>query len=312
MIEAYVPKFAKDYYDINGSQQYSMFASVALGIKKSYDDWIYINQYDEFVEMCKKYNLVVEPGVVFVQPDKRKEEITGGSNLTTTFAKAQRFKEASNGNVHVFVAQNKPDALDAKRFGWYPVEASGACINKPFIDHLRFGKQLGFPDCCVDFFRKFNDWNRFSHPRETLRNTKNDPSYYCNNFLMDLTYNFIHHLPCSYNCDNTIAYAKKVEEAMQKVEPEFVKKTKELLKKPLLVFGERHFIIFDGTLEQDLKYTDSQYCTNPARPEEAVSFYDKIRNGNLIKTGDKIRIYKDKELLHETNMKKNWFLIGFK
>lgn len=312
MIGQYKPEeFGKEYFRLKGSGQYPMFVAVALGIKPCMDEWIDIKDYDEFRSMCESYGLHVEPDVVFARPPK-KDKVVGGRNITTTFVSGKRISECDEGDVHVMVAKSQEVALDAKRYGWYSVVIGNRSINKPFVDHLRFGKLLGFPGCCVDFFRRYNDWNRFSHPYETYKNTKRKPSYYCNNFLMDNSFFYIHHLPCSYSCEKTISYAREVEKRIEQVEPGFVRKTKEILQKPLLVFGERHYIIFDGDMKGDtISYDDAHYVSNPARPEEDVNFFDEIRQGDSILMKKDIAIRKEGKEIARFPNKKEWFMIQF-
>jgi len=320
IIKPYTPKkFGKEYYRIKGTAQYPMFMATALGVKPCFDDWIPVDRFDEFVKVCRDYGLYVETDVVFAQPPADKKDVVGGKNLTTTFFTGKGFaKNIRDGEVHVFVSSSRKAALEAKKSGWYSVVINSRSINKPFVDHLRFGKALGFPGCCVDFFRKYNNWNIYSHPYETFKNTpmiKNRArgSYHCNNFLMDNTYFFIHHLPCSYRCESTISLARRVEEKIRVVEPGFVKNTIELLKKPLLVFGERHFIIFDGTMENgEIRYSNAQYITNPGRLEEAVDFFGPIKKANRIAFDkDKIRIMKDNSVTKTVDKEQRWFMIDF-
>ncbi|MFW9873757.1 MAG: hypothetical protein ACFFG0_11685 [Candidatus Thorarchaeota archaeon] len=325
LIKPYIPKnFGKEYYYIKGHDQYPMFLAVALGVKPSFDDWIPVKKYDEFVKACAKYGLVVEPDVVFTQPKNDKKNIVGGENITTTFRSGKRFdkEETEEGNVHVFVAKTREKALEAKKFGWYSVVINNRSTNKPFIDHLRFGECLGFPDCCIDFFRKYNNWHLYSHPYETFKNTlaisgRAKGSYYCNNFLMDHTYFFIHHLSCSYRCEKTIEFAKKVEEKIAEVEQDYVQKTVEMLKKPLLVFGEKNFVIFNGNLSKNksdyiLEYDNCEYLKNPARPEESINFFNSIKSGNKIMIENNNLIIKDNDSILKTIEKKpEWFMISF-
>lgn len=320
MIKPYVPKrFGKEYCEIIPSGQYPMFLAVALGVKPCFDDWVSTSMYDQFVEVCKKYGLVVEPDLVISKSKVDKESIVGGENITTTFFEAKRFSgKEKHGSVHVFVARNKKTTLETKRFGWYPVVINNISVNKPFVDHLIFGKYLGFPDCCIYFFRRFNNWHLYSHPYETLKNTpllegRARGSHYCNNFLMDHVYFFIHHIPCSYRCENTVRLAKAVEEKIREVEPDYVRITKEFLKKPLLVFGEMNFIMFDGKLEGNaIEYTDCEYFDNPARAEEKIDFFDDIKRGNsMVVDRSKVNIIDDGSTIKTVKRKPEWFLIGF-
>ncbi|MBN2457563.1 hypothetical protein JXB31_00340 [Candidatus Woesearchaeota archaeon] len=305
ILDSYVPKrFGKEYYEINGSRQYSMFLSVALGVKKSFDDWVQPDRLDEFRRVCRDYGLYLETDVIFDKAQLDKGTVIGGENITTTFVvaeqfmdktgpksragKSDRYKSKSSQKLHVFVSGSKKTAIEAKKFGWYSVIINNRNINKPFVDHLRFGGCLGYPACCIDFFRRFNNWSLYNHPYEVYKNTPNLPgmakgSYLCNNHLMDNSYFFIHHLPCSYRCENTISYARMVEDRIMDVEPGYARKTAGFLKQPLLVFGEKNFIIFDGRLKQgEIRYTNAQYLSNAARPEESISFFEDVLKGNRI------------------------------
>lgn len=307
--------YAQDYIKLKGSSQYPVFLATALGVKDSYDEWIRTRDYDTFVEMCKGYGLHVEPDVLFVSPEDQSDKsgIIGAGNITTTFMMAEPFSKEKNGDVHVFVSRSKETAKKAKRAGWYPMVVNGRLINRPFVDHLRFGKCLGFPDCCVDFFAQYNNWNVYSHPYESFKRTKK-PSYYCNNFLMDHAYSYIHHIPCSYDCEKTKAFAKEVEKKLSEVDPEFVKEAKRVLSKPYLIFDERNFIVFDGKLEDStFYYTDTQYFENLAKPEDRLEFYEDIKRGNnLVVEKDRLVIKKDDETIKTVPKKEEWFAIDFK
>jgi hypothetical protein len=322
-LDSYRPKsYGKEYFKINGSQQYPMFVAASLGIKPSFDDWIDVRRYHEFVDTCEKYGLKVSQDVIFKDKSGTRDHIVGGQNVTTTFQEGRPFDpDATTGKVHVYVAKKQNDLDMAKRFGWYSVVIKDRIINKPFVDHLRFGLSLGFPDCCIDFFRRFNDWSRFNHPYETFKNTPLDKSrpkasYLCNNHLMDKSYFFIHHLPCSYRCRKTMEYAKRVENGIREVEPDFVELTVPLLKKPLLIFGEKNFIIFDGKYKLDgktevLEYKDSEYYSNVPRIEDHFSFADKVKLGDTIRFDDKLVIEKDGKEVESVKSKHDWFMLDF-
>lgn len=311
LIEPYTPKFGREYFDLKGPAQFPMFMATALGVKRTYDDWIQHDKYEQFCKICDKYGLHVEPDVIFQKP-RSDENIIGKENVTTTYFVGRKFKKDVQGEVHVLVSKNKEDAIQTKKYAWYGIFINNRCYNKPFVDHMRFGKMLGFPDCCVDFFRRYNNWQLYSHPYEAYKATKGRGSYLCNNFLMDNALFLIHHIPCSYQCETTKALAKKVENAFRKVEPGIVEKTIKLLKKPLLVFGERNFIVFDGTLDSDeIRYKDCEYISNPARPELEFRHMDELRKGDRIKMHDKVQIFKGETLLIEADKKDVWFMIGF-
>lgn len=313
MLTEYKPKkFAKEYVEINRSNQYPMFAATALGAKPCYDDWVDVSKYYKFVDMAEKYGLKVLPNMLFAPPPDKKDVI-GSKNITTTYFTGQPFREPlpKRGSVHLIVSKDEKILLEARKFSWYPIIINKSFVSKPFVDHLRFGKLLGFPDCCVKHFCNYNNWHLFSHQYETLKNTpKTDGaigSYYCNNMLMDRTFFLIHNIPCSYRCEKTIKLAKNVEKKISEVEPDFVKHTRTLLKRPMLVFGEKHFIIFNGEKQgNSITYSDCEYISNDGRPEEKIDFFDDI------KKTDKI-ILKDKLIAGNKTIKRKdeWFLIDF-
>ncbi len=324
IIKPYVPRhFGKEYFNIKGYSQYAMFASVALGVKPSFDDWIPIGKFQEFLDACKGYGLTVEPDVIFTKEPLPKDKIVGGANITTTFSSFIPFNaHAKNGEVHVFIAKTRENALKAKRYGWYALVANGRYINKPYIDNIRFGRALGYPECCIDFFRRYNNWFKYSNPSEAYKHTpkmqgKAVGSYYCNNFLMDKTYSFIHHIPCSYQCQSTIALGKKVEDAISAMEPNFIIEAKGMLKKPLLVFAEQHFIIFEGWLEREgdeeiIHYRNAQYVTNPSRPEESMSIKQFLAKGDRITISAKeISIKEGDDIIKAIRKNERWFALDF-
>lgn len=320
IVGEYMPEsFAREYAEINGSCQYPMFCAVALGIKRSFDDWVSVEKYEEFLTACRKYGMHAEPDIVFSQPVLAKNDIVGSKNITTTFSEGKPFTGMEKGaKVHVFVSKSKEDALNAKKFGWYSVITGKRTINKPFVDHLRFGLLLGFPECCVDFFRRFNNWGIYSHPYETYKNTPEPSSgprgsYLCNNFLMDKTFFLIHNLPCSYRCSRTMRFAARLEAELGKREPGFIREVKRLLNMPLLVFGEKNFVIFDGKAsDKRIEYSNYEYFSNHAREEEKISFAEDIGKGDSVELGpDKLIIRKSGRELKNIRAEQGWFVIGW-
>ena len=319
ILEAYKPKkFGKEVYEINGNRQYPMFAAVALGAKPLYDEWVDVNRYEYFVRVCKDYGMLVEPDVVFHDVKEKKENVIGGDSVTTTYCKAGRFTgKETGGSVHMFISRSRNDLLRAKRFGWYSLMVGKRMIHKPFIDHLRFGEALGYPGCCIDSFRNFNNWKVYNHPYETFRNTFGEDggkgSYLCNNFPMDFYHFYIHHLPCSYLCRETMDLARSVEDAIMEVEPHYVQKTSRILRMPLLAFGERNFIVFDGEKEGDtINYKDCQYIENMARREDSVGFFDTVSRGNRVElSGGRLSVYRKGNLLGSFEARNDWFMMGF-
>lgn len=324
IIEPYTPKnFGKDFFELRGSSQYPMFIAAVLGLKPLFDDWVSVNNYSKYIDVCRKYGLLVETDMVFSRTNTSKKDIVGGENINTTFFEGKKFADRkSDDEIHVFVSKDRNSLVEAKKFGWYPLVINNRSINRPYINGMHFGKCLGYPDCCIDFFRKYNNWHLYSCPYEIYKNTKIIKgkavgSYYCNSFLMDNTYSYIHHFPCSYRCRKTIDLGKEIEKKISEIEPEFIDKTKKLLKMPLLVFNEKNFIIFDGVLSKDgksygLNYALSQYISNPFRPEETIDFYDSIRDGSsILMQNNEIIVRSNSTVIKKIRKKPEWFMTDF-
>jgi len=114
---------------------------------------------------------------------------------------------------------------------------------------LRLGEALGYPDCCCEFFRKNNNWQKSNFLYEILKNTAKGKSHFlCNPLARNETYSYIAHMPCSYNCAATRKNAASFREFLMAEEPVFVEKIDRVLRLPYLVFYERMIYAFDGQM----------------------------------------------------------------
>jgi len=130
---------------------------------------------------------------------------------------------------------------------------------------------------------------------------------------MDYTFFLIHNLPCSYDCQATIELARLAEKRLMEEEPRFIAETREMLHKPLLVFGERNFILFDGVLEGNrIRYRNYQYISNPARQEDIFGHMRDIDAGDSVALGDTLDILSGGKVLKSIPGKKEWFLVAFR
>lgn len=286
MFEEYKPeKFCRDYIDIKGSiRQLVMFMAVIFGIKPVMDDWVEKERYDRFVKICGNYGLSVKPDAVFFGVDDPliTKKSVGKETLTTTIANGRRFESAKPGGmVHVFIAKDKDNLEKAFFNGWYPLVVKNRVIQKPYIDLLKFGYNLGYPRCCVNFFRHFNDWNKYSNLYETLRNTSGKPSYLCNCFTKDVVYSYIYHIPCSFNCLATVEKAQALRDEIGKKEPLFVELIDAHLKLPFLIFYETVMYAFEGEMKDNKLYYKRVYFIG--RGEGRNDIYGKIlEQGNCL------------------------------
>lgn len=127
---------------------------------------------------------------------------------------------AQIGNHTGYSASNKPVKENAP---WdYTVLIFNAFNIKPneidLTDDNTIGKLLGYPDCCIDFYNRI--WSLEGYCDTTWPmaiNTPNvdslmaeiKPSLYCNILMRWIGVRAVPHLPCSFDCDETMLFGKQ-------------------------------------------------------------------------------------------------------
>lgn len=306
-LESYIPKsFCREYIEIKGhSVQLGMFMAVVLGLKPLMDDWIPLAKLSAFKKVCSKYGLYVKEDVIFkcLPKEDIPDKVIGKENLTTTTAFGYPLGSRADGEMHLFVVKDKAFLSQAM---WYPVIIKNRVIFQPRIDSLKYGYVLGYPDCCIKFFRKYNNWFEYSYLYEAYRNTKAKPSFLCNPFLKDSPFSYIYHMPCSYSCEATKKLAGKLRDEIARHEPEYVRRADKCLKMPFLVFYERKLYCFDGVLEGNrIKYTKF-YFPSHDRSKDFYSGYFKKANEVRLE-GRNLLFFKDGRPTAKVEVKKNPF-----
>lgn len=319
MLEQYIPKkFCREFVTEGFGAQLPLIMATVKGIKPVSDIWVGTTRYSVFKEICKKYGLLFYPNGIFINPSedmlKKIYQKNPDYKMSTTKVIGIPFNEKKleniQGVVHIFISRNKEKLDDAVKYGWYPQIIRDKVIEKPPIDLIRFGYALGYPECCVDFFN-------VSHKPEIpmyynrLVNTKSKPSIYCNNMLNHISYSYIHHSSCSFDCENTIVWAKKIEEAINEEEPEYVELLRKALKMPIITWGEKHSYVFDGHTEKNrIIYKDFKFIGDN-RDNVHKEIFEK---GNVVQVFDDRIVVFDKmmkvgEIRKE---KKEWgFMVEF-
>lgn len=318
VLERYIPRsFGSDLMEIkDNALQLGLYMSMILGFKPLMDDWIRIKKIDAFKKACLRYGIHVREDVIFrnLPKDKIPVNVLGRENITSTSAYGLQAGN-ENDEVHVFLSK-KRELL--KKAMWYPVIINDRVVFCPRIDHLKYGKVLGYPDCCVRFFSTYNDWLKCSYLYESYRNTRTKPSFLCNPFLKDTAFTYIYHMPCSYDCKKTIELAGKLRKEIKKREPLYVKLADQYLKMPFLVFYERKFYMFDGAAWKGdmLTYKKAHFVS----PDGTKDIYGEDLNkaDGLRLQGRKLLLYKKRSLLQTLDIPmENFapeypFLIDFK
>jgi len=274
-------KFCREYISCKEyNSQLITFMAVALDVKPLIDDWIRKDKLKDFKKICQKYKLYLKSSAIFTDVNNPQWEKTAIGKEVLTTTKTQGFPPEAkiNGEVHVFISKTKQNLGVGFKNGWYPLVIKNRVINKPYIDYLKFGYDLGYPDCCVRFYRKYNDWRYYSHLYETLKNTKGRPSFLANPLTRLVSLSYIAHLPCSFDCSATIKKSKKLRALIQKKEPAFIKRVDQILKAPFLVFYEDIIYGFEGEIIKDRLYYKKIYFLG-GDPNKNL-YQSKLEKGN--------------------------------
>ena len=290
----YPRNFCREFIEIKGnSLQLVMFMAMVLGRKPFMDDWIEEKQLKAFTKMCKKYGLHLKVDCLFKSATKEavKDRVVGGKTLTSTVYYGLPKEVSTEARVHVFISKDKKLL---KRGMWYSLIIKDRVIWAPRADLLNYGFTLGYPECCIKFFRKYNNWQFYSYLYQTYKNSRRY-SYLCNPLLKDDYYSYIYHMPCSFDCKKTIKCVGGLRQEIIKREPEFIKIMNERLKLPFLVFYEKKIYAFQGHLISSEELHYSKVCFVNAE-EERNTYMEKLSRGNKLKVnGRRVDIYKGKD-----------------
>ncbi len=289
----------KDCLEASEHPELPTIIGVAKDVKPLVDLWVTSAIYKKLKPFCKKYNLIIDHDNYMGMSPKEdwlrnfERKITLG---TTKLIGVPYIPNLKNTWLKVFISRSQKLIDEAKRVNWYTLIIDDDIINDPPLDNFRFGENLGFPQCCIDFYSFHNfkfskEKTGFNTPIEIYKNTKGKFSIYCNNIIMGHWYFLIRHHPCSFNCKNTVAYAKTLHKAIREEDRVYADKITQHLKYPLLVYGEKNAFVFDGKLSgKKIKYKDTHFCgAGRDKYKEEV-----FKEGNEIKiTNYEVSIYKD-------------------
>lgn len=250
------------YFELSGrAGLFPQFAAVVARQRPGMDCWIPSKNIEKFKRFAEGQGLSLRMDCAFRRlPSDASGRIVGFNNLCTTYAEGVRVQDAqSEDEVHVFVGLTPKIAEEMCACGWYPVVVKDRFFNKPVIDHIEFGKLLGYPRCCIDFFSTSNNWHRTNSCAEAYLKTTGQFDYRTNCFGKNLGYSLNFHLPCRFDCAKTIEFSTRVADYLTKVEPEYFALCFELLRKPVLSLNERENVLLDGERigENLVKYTSA-------------------------------------------------------
>jgi hypothetical protein len=207
--------------------------------------------------------------------------------------------------------------------------AEKACELERDNNIMEYGRLLGYPDCCI------KNWMARIHRGDDMvieSFIKTKPSFYCNNIfnfesridphreigqgsgkIFDKScHNFlIRHIPCSFDCKESIEIGKKTLELLEMNVPDFAKGVVNVIKKPVLYFDSFRWVVFDGTARGNRLFYKGIASVDSLIEK---SLLDKLSKGNELEVTDKhINIIMSGDLLFKMVKKDryNGVLIGF-
>lgn len=239
--------------------------------------------------------------------------------------------------LNIYISKSEKLANEAKR-----VDPSFKLINyrKQFAeltdDIHQFSKLMSYPDCCIKKYIKNVSNNTKISTTEAFLRLPKKINFLFNNILNGVSNHYLSfHFPCSFTCQKTLDYQRKIFNKIKQTSLPFAKEIEDYLKRPYLVFLEplpgniyvswdkRKGFIFDGFIKNNsLIYSETVYFqtnypdyhdTETANKEFDV-LMNKIRQGNkIIFRKDNFQIYRDKGFLYNFKNTKNnqAFLFNF-
>jgi hypothetical protein len=292
-----LPRHLKRYVELRGNPgQLVQLIAVLAGHKPVLDDTVPSENLEPFLELLQSQGLhtVVESQIEFIADPRDADWIVGGAHFNTTRAVAHPpHQPTAGGHAHVLCARD-PDVLhEAMAGGWYELAAEGRVVHKPWIDHYRYGHWLGYPVCCRDFFARHNDWNTDNSLFQAFRGTKL-VDYRCNTIVKHTGFSYACHLPCTFDCAETAARARKIEARVEEVSPTLRQFVDSVLRRPYLVLSEWEAFGFDGTTEivdqgegktRRVRYTDV-FPVPSNRPERHL--LELLRQGDVVEVDEDV------------------------
>lgn len=261
--------------------------------------------YQSFVKFIRRFD-------VYSVKYRYKAEHKGGANSKEKKKNLIRRKN-NELPIRVYLSKSKK-ILDAYRFGDPEIglgDISRPSKNKIAALHI-FASDLGYPDCCIKSYLENGQLKKISSYSRLPEG--NRASFYYNNFLHSISnYYLSFHSPCSFNCQKTKIYNRKIFEAIKKYEPKFSERLQRVLTMPMVTWynksnfplDDRIIVLFDGHISGNTimysrcyilktNYPNNKIFSNNV-PEDLIY----LRAGNkVINTKQKIYVYKEEKLMH--------------
>jgi hypothetical protein len=283
---------------VEGSGQLVPFLATCAGLKPAMDDWVPVANRDEYTELLDRLGLCwsIDASFEFMAGGVPPEPIVGAERLNTTRAFGYPPDRQRPGQrLHIFLARGRDELTRAEVDGWYPLVIGDRVVEKPWIDHYRFGAALGFPECCRRFFARHNDWWADNSLFQAWRRT-DEPTFLANSLLKYTGFSYAAYLPCAFDCPATVAYARRVRDLVHASCPSLGDYVDSLLRRVYLVLSEWEIYAFaGGRVDGDsLAYRDVALVPTD-RPD--AELFRLLGAGNRVELRDDVLVvFRDAEV----------------
>jgi hypothetical protein len=250
--------------------------AVLCGVKPAADVWITQALVPDFRLLAKQWGLSFHIDPHFDRFDERAIRASNAQFGTTRAAIAKT--KDGRAEAHIFIAKSSQALGETVAAGWYPLVIDNSIVEKNVADHVRFGRALGYPECCIRFFRRRNHWFYDNTPYAAYRNTRGSANLLSNGLPRNTAFALIAHMPCSFACSETIRQAEKVLSFIRSEAPLYAEHIVRRLSLPMLSLSELRLFAFNGTLVNSnrIEY-DAVEPLNPTTQEDLL--LKALRNG---------------------------------
>lgn len=188
-------------------------------------------------------------------------------------------------------------------------KAQAALLFDTIYAGQEFGRILGYPECCVEFFVR-----NFAKTQETqgdlvslsLHNTPQCPPYslYLNNLARYFGVQLISHFPCRYTCAASAALGKRHLAALERDAPGLAEKIRKCLMCPV-VYTDTEGVFL---LEESYLQPDGCLAFDPDRivaTDETTNLYRLLRSADRLKmtawNRGRLALYRGDELIEDVH-----------
>jgi len=258
--------------------------AVLEGQKPCLDDWVPAPSLPRLEALCQDAGLHLRAGIQFdVMSHDDAERVIGSGTLTTTRARARPLGD-QRGSVHVFVGHDPQVVEQTFLSGWYPLVVGDRATSKPWIDHMWFGQGLGYPQCCLEAFARNNNWAVNNMPYQAARTTSR-PNALANSIMRFTGLTWAPHLPCSYDCEATVAQSAALRSTTQAYAPALVPIADALTSGTWLLLSEwEAFALRAVERDGDIIRYDAVSLVPSNRPNERL--YEALCDGDTVELRD--------------------------